>query len=77
VNPTPATLLIGLVLAAPSIWAALIEQTLPAGVAAERLVVILVVVSVVGSALRGLLHAYTSTDPAADAADILSDGRSL
>jgi hypothetical protein len=67
-SPTPATLLLGLALAAPSLWAALVEQTLPTDVAFQRLVIILVVVSVVGSALRGLFHAYAKDSLAPDRA---------
>jgi hypothetical protein len=76
-NPAPATLLLGLALAAPSLWSALVTKTMPTGVAFERLVIILLVVSVVGSALRGLLHAYTKTSRAPDnAANVTRDRRS-
>jgi hypothetical protein len=76
VSPTPATLLLGLALAAPSLWASLVAQTLPTDVAFQRLVIILVVVSVVGSALRGLFHAYAKESPTRDrAADALPDRR--
>jgi hypothetical protein len=74
-SPTPATLMLGLALAAPSLWAALVTQTLPTDVAFQRLVVILVVVSVGGSALRGLFHAYAKTSPAPDEAHAGPDRR--
>jgi hypothetical protein len=64
VSPAPATLLLCLALAAPSLWASLVEGTLPPEVAIQRLLIILVVVSVGASALRGLVRAYTKTNHA-------------
>jgi hypothetical protein len=76
VSPAPATLMVGLALAGPSLWASLVEQTLPTDVAIERLVIILLVVSVVASALRGLVHAYAKTSHAPHkAADSRPDRR--
>lgn len=63
-SPAPATLMVGLALAGPSLWASLVEQTLPTDVAFQRLVIILLVVTVGASALRGLVHAYSKTSHA-------------
>jgi hypothetical protein len=75
VSPAPATLLLCLALAAPSLWAALVEQTLPPGVAFQRLLIILLVVSVGASALRALVHAYTKPSHTPDDANTTPDRR--
>lgn len=75
-SPAPATLMVGLALAGPSLWASLVEQTMPTDVAIVRLVIILLVVSVGASALRGLFHAYANTNGAPHkAADTRPDRR--
>jgi hypothetical protein len=56
---TPGTLLLSLAVASPALWAALVRGTMPAEVALERLVIIVLVVSVSASALRGLVHSYS------------------
>jgi hypothetical protein len=77
-SPTPVMLLVGLLVSAPALWAALVKETLPVDVAFTRVVVILLVVSFGGSALRGLVHAYTRTPlaPPADGAGGPTERRS-
>jgi hypothetical protein len=60
----PSMLLLGLAVAAPALWASLVEQELPVDVALQRFVIILLVISVGGSALRALFDTYTRTGPA-------------
>jgi hypothetical protein len=55
----PATLLVGLAVSTPALWAALVDRTMPVDVALQRFVVILLVIGVGGSALRALLDTYT------------------
>ena len=62
-NLAPATLLVGLAVAAPSLWAALVDQDMPIDVALQRFVIILLVIGVGGSALRALFDTYTRTGP--------------
>jgi hypothetical protein len=59
----PATLLVGLAVSAPSLWAALVDQDMPIDVALQRFVIILLVIGVGGSALRALFDTYTRTVP--------------
>jgi O-antigen/teichoic acid export membrane protein len=63
-SPTPATLFIGLLVAAPALWAAF-RGTLPVDVALQRLVIILLVISIGGSILRTLVQAYSRAAAAA------------
>lgn len=74
-SPAPATLLLCLALAGPSLWASLVQQTLPPEVAFQRLVIILLVVSVGASALRALVHAYTKPSRTPDDANATPDRR--
>lgn len=56
----PLALLAGLLVAAPTLWAALVEGTLPPGVALTRTLLVLLVCTVVGGAVEPLLRAYTA-----------------
>jgi hypothetical protein len=60
----PAMLLVGLAVSAPALWAALVERTMPVDVALQRFVIIMLVVSVGGSALRALFDTYAKSGPA-------------
>jgi hypothetical protein len=59
----PAVLLVGLTVAAPSLWSALVEQDMPIDVALQRFVIILLVIGVGGSALRALFDTYAKAAP--------------
>jgi hypothetical protein len=75
VRPTPVTLFVGLVVAAPALWAALVRGSLPADVALQRLVTILLVICVVGSLVSGLVQAYVRVAAGAQRGSGVSDRR--
>jgi len=69
------TLFVGLVVAAPALWAALVSGSLPADVALQRLVIILLVISVVGALVNGLVQAYIRVGAAAQRGSGVPDRR--
>ena len=55
---SPAALVAGLVLATPTLWAALVDGTMPAGVAMQRVIVILIGTTLAWTALQLLFGGF-------------------
>lgn len=71
----PAVLILGLLIASPTLKAALLDGTMPADVALERVLIILIVTSLAWVALRALLEGYG--EPAAPFPDLARLGDRL
>lgn len=55
---SPGALLLGLLLAAPALWAALREGTVAADVAMQRLVLILIATTIAWATLQALVNGF-------------------
>ena len=66
----PTALLVGLLIASPALWRALVEGTMPAGTALQRTLVALVLASVGAAVFEAVVRPYVGSSARRAASDL-------